>query len=88
MSTEEFERRSAIDNVAMEFESSWRNGERLPIEHFLSASRPSEQAYLLLELLLVEFELLDSVGEELYWGAYFERFPEHRLVVLNAIEAA
>lgn len=88
MSTEEFERRSAIDNVAMEFESSWRNGERLPIEHFLSASRPSEQADLLLELLLVEFELLDSVGEELYWGAYFERFPEHRLVVLNAIEAA
>ena len=41
-----------------------------------------------MELLLVEFELLDSVGEELYWGAYFERFPEHRLVVLNAIEAA
>ena len=88
MNAEEFHRLSQIDSVAAAFESSWRSQDRLPIEYFLKRSDLANKDDLLLELLLVEFELLLEDGRHLDPQSYFDRFSHHKLVVLNALEAA
>jgi serine/threonine-protein kinase len=85
MSLAEAGERTWIDERADRFERDWkRGGERPRIEDFLGDEPEPRRAPLLKELIRVERELRQGVGESPDPEEYFRRFPEDHA----AIEAA
>jgi serine/threonine protein kinase len=66
-----------IDSICHEFDSSWRDGTRLPIESFVAKVPARLRPAVLRELIHQEAELRFRAGEEPTPAEYAARFPDH-----------
>jgi serine/threonine protein kinase len=72
-----------IDAAAGRFERAWKKGPRPRIEDFLAGVPEPQRPPLLAELLRVERELRQGMGDEPTAEEYHRRFPEHEVVVTS-----
>lgn len=73
-----------LNRICDKFESDWRKGERARIEELLELASESEQAFLLYELIVIEFFLLHDQGEIPRIQDYLDRFPNDHAIVKDA----
>jgi formylglycine-generating enzyme required for sulfatase activity len=66
------------------FEAEWRAGQNPRIEHYLEIAEPSARDGLFGELIAVEIELRDAVGERPAPGEYLDRFPDRAAAIAAA----
>ncbi len=72
---------SVIDSICHEFESTWKSGNRPRIETYVEKVETSSATALLLELILLEFDLRSASGESPDIDEYVARFPEHAVLL-------
>ena len=70
-----------VDAACLDFERDWRSGARPRIESYLEAAHPSDRNELLRELVALEVELRQSVGERPARADYAVRFPDFASLV-------
>ncbi len=66
-----------VDSICNEFESEWKLDTRPRIEEYLLRVEPRDQERLLIELILLEFDLRKEMGQSPSPDEYVERFPAH-----------
>jgi serine/threonine protein kinase len=76
-----------IDATAGRFERAWKDGPRPRIEDFLAGASPRRRAALLGELLRVERELRQRLGEHPTLEEYHRRFPGLEAVVASVFQS-
>jgi hypothetical protein len=72
---------SLIDSICDSFESTWRSGSRPKIEDYLSQVEEASASQLLVELILLEFNLRRDSGDVPKIEEYVARFPEHEALL-------
>ena len=77
-----------IDAVCVQFEEAWRSGDAPRIEDLLGDLQGQERAYLLLQLLLIEFNYRTQQEPGLLLDEYGDRFPDDSEVVFAAIDSS
>src|SRR3954447_22641483 len=65
-----------VHDACERFEAEWRSGRRPDIEATLAQSSNRDRRELFIELLAVEREIREGLGEEPTAYEYHERFPE------------
>jgi eukaryotic-like serine/threonine-protein kinase len=65
-----------VNDACERFEAEWRAGRRPDIEKILAGSLSRDRRELFSELLAVEREIREGLGEKPNAGEYLERFPE------------
>src|SRR5262249_10857614 len=66
-----------IDNCCDAFESAWRAGRPVPLEHYLDRVTAPARPELLRELLGLEIDYRSRRGDTPFPEEYRRRFPEH-----------
>ena|GEM_PF-281221 len=77
-----------LNDVCERFETAWRGGNSPRIEDELRECPESEREPLLVELLALELELLESAGQPASLSTYQTRFPDNLPLVEQAFELA
>ena len=75
-----------IDAVCSRFDTAWREGNRPRIEELLADVCPPRRSRLLEELLAVEIEYRQRLGDQIEVSDYRARFPNDAESVLAALE--
>ena len=65
-----------VNEACERFEAEWRAGRRPDVESILAGSLSRDRRELFSELLAVEREIREGLGEKPNAGEYLERFPE------------
>lgn len=72
---------SLIDSICNSFESTWKTGSRPKIEDYVQQVEESTAPQLLVELILLEFDLRHASGETPTIDEYVARFPKHEALL-------
>lgn len=73
-----------IDRICRRFDRQWAvPGQRPSIRSFLDGASPADQSQLLSELIRVEWERREDLGERPTVAEYVRRFPEHEAMILG-----
>lgn len=80
------DRADRVDRLCWTFECAWRSGERPRMENYLHKAGDSDYEELFQELLLLEFELRTSAGEQPSAADYRMRFPNHDRLVAALLQ--
>jgi serine/threonine protein kinase/tetratricopeptide (TPR) repeat protein len=70
-----------VDALCQRFEAEWRAGHELRIEEYLAEADPPQRVALFRELLALELELRQGVGEQPNPREYHARFPDHTAAI-------
>jgi serine/threonine protein kinase len=73
-----------VDQACLDFEDEWLAGQRPAVEDYLADLTAAEQAALLPELLLLEWNYRHEAGDSFYSEEYARRFDPQRAVVAEA----
>ena len=76
-----------INRICDPFEAEWCAGGRPKVEDHLTANAEPVRSALLKELLAVELECRQSVGERPERAEYRARFPQHLIIVEAAFQS-
>jgi len=75
-----------IESICSELESAWQTQQPLPLEQLLSRIEEDYRPALLFELLLLEFHYRQADSDRLEIEHYYDRFPQHEVVINQAWE--
>jgi len=77
-----------VDSVCDQFESAWRQGTRPRVEDSLGDVTEPDRTAFLRELLHLDWEYRQRVGEEPTIDEYRPRFPDHEVVIREVAESS
>ena len=75
-----------IEQICSELESAWQTQQPPPLEQLLSQTEEDYRPHLLFELLLLEFHYRQADTDRLEIEHYYDRFPQHEVVINRAWE--
>ena len=79
---------SSVDDICLDFEAEWRNGNRPRVVDFLHKAAASERSAVLSELLLLDIDYRCRRGEVPSARDYYDELPLERDVVDETFSAA